>query len=157
MNIQLIVIGKTDLNELDYCISNYLKRLKKYVNFQINIISDIKKSKSLSISEQKKLESEKILSKLNSGDYIVLLDESGKNIKSEEFAEFINKRMISGIKNLVFIVGGPYGVDKKVFEKANFVLSLSKMTFSHQMIRLFFVEQCYRAFTILNNEPYHHA
>lgn len=156
MNILLILIGKTDENYIETGLSEYLKRLKKYVNFEIFIIPRNKNSKNLSENEQKKYESKKIMEKISKSDYLVLLDEKGKSRSSTEFADFLNNRMSSGIKNLVFLIGGPYGVDNSVYERANYKLSLSKMTFSHQIIRLFFLEQIYRAFTILNNEPYHH-
>ena len=156
MNISLILIGKTDENYIETGLSEYLKRLKKYVNFEIFIIPRNKNSKNLSENEQKKYESKKIMEKISKSDYLVLLDEKGKSRSSTEFADFLNNRMSSGIKNLVFLIGGPYGVDNSVYERANYKLSLSKMTFSHQIIRLFFLEQIYRAFTILNNEPYHH-
>lgn len=156
MKIVLTVVGKTVFNYLDAGIAEYKKRLKRYIKFDIEVVPEIKKSKSLSQVEQKKAETEKVLSTIKTGDCVVLLDEKGKQFNSEEFAEFINKRMISGLKRLVFVIGGAYGVDKKLFDRADFVISLSSMTFSHQMVRLFFAEQCYRAFTILKNEPYHH-
>ena len=115
-----------------------------------------KNTKSLSENEQKEKEAQLILNKINISDYLVLLDENGKNLNSEIFAQFIQKNMNSGLKTLYFVVGGPYGFSEKVYQRANYQLSLSSMTFSHVMVRLFFVEQLYRAFTILNNEPYHH-
>ncbi|WP_248722583.1 23S rRNA (pseudouridine(1915)-N(3))-methyltransferase RlmH [Seonamhaeicola sp. ML3] len=156
MTIKLIAIGKTDNNELQTLINNYIKRLGFYIKFSIDIIPDLKKSKNLTEEQQKYKEGELILSKTNSSDTIVLLDEKGKLISSMEFSTYLQKHMNSGIKQLTFIIGGPYGFSDEVYKRANGKLSLSKMTFSHQMIRLFFIEQLYRGFTILKNEPYHH-
>lgn len=156
MNITLIAIGKTDSKQLSSLIELYHKRLKHYVNLSIEIIPDIKNSKKLNVQQQLQKEGELILKKISPGDYIVLLDENGKSYSSLQFSNYLQKHMNSGIKNLVFVIGGPYGISEIVHEKANGKLSLSKMTFSHQMIRLFFVEQLYRGFTILRNEPYHH-
>lgn len=122
----------------------------------MEIIPDIKNAKNLSEENQKKLEGEEILKRINPGDELILLDENGKSFTSEGFSEFLQKKMNSGLKNLTFVIGGPYGFSDAVYARATSKLSLSKMTFSHQMIRLFFVEQIYRAFTILRNEPYHH-
>jgi 23S rRNA (pseudouridine1915-N3)-methyltransferase len=122
----------------------------------MEIIPDIKNAKNLSEIQQKQKEGELILSKVNSGDFLILLDENGKSYNSIEFSEALQKHMNSGIKNLVFVIGGPYGFSESVYQNAKGKISLSKMTFSHQMIRLFFTEQLYRAFTILRNEPYHH-
>ena len=156
MNIKLIVIGKTDEAYLEAGIEKYSKRIGKYVNYSYKIIKDIKNTKNLSEEVQKRQEGEKILEETSNTDILVLLDENGKTVNSREFSEFISKQMLSGIKNLVFIIGGPYGFSKEVYERANYKLSLSKMTFSHQLVRLIFAEQLYRAFTIINNEPYHH-
>lgn len=155
MNITLIAIGKTDNEQLNSLIRIYLNRLKHYINFNFVIIPDIKR-KNLSEDLQKKLEGEQILKNISPGDEIILLDEKGKSFTSEKFADFLQKNMNRGVRNLVFIIGGPYGFSEEIYEKANGKLSLSSMTFSHQMVRLFFVEQVYRAFTILRNEPYHH-
>ncbi|HMR15255.1 23S rRNA (pseudouridine(1915)-N(3))-methyltransferase RlmH [Mariniflexile maritimum] len=156
MTIKLIAIGKTDAENLQSLIDDYLKRLSFYVKFSIEIIPDLKNAKNLREDQQKQKEGELILSKLNATDVLVLLDENGKQMDSVHFSEYLQKQMNSGIKQLVFAIGGPYGFSGEVYKKANGKLSLSKMTFSHQMIRLFFIEQLYRGFTILRNEPYHH-
>lgn len=156
MKIKLLVIGKTDDKQLNSLIETYQNRLKHYIGFQLEIIPDIKNVKNLSQIQQKEKEGALILSKLAPTDQLVLLDEKGKEFRSIEFANFLQKKMNSGIKQLVFVVGGPYGFSDAVYKKAQGKVSLSKMTFSHQMIRLFVVEQIYRAFTILRNEPYHH-
>ena len=156
MKILLLVIGKTDEKYLFEGMDKYRKRLKHYIGFDYEEIPDIKNRKSLSKSEQKRLEGDLILSKLKSGDKLVLLDDKGKDYHSIGFAKHLQQQMNSGIKRLVFVVGGPYGFDESVYQKSQGKLSLSKMTFSHQMIRLFMVEQVYRAMTILKNEPYHH-
>ncbi len=156
MKIKLLAIGKTDDKNLQTLIENYQKRLKHYINFQIDLIPDIKNIKNLSKQQQKEKEGELILKKLSPSDQLVLLDEKGKEFKSLEFAVFMQKKMNSGIKQLVLVIGGPYGFSEAVYKKSQGKISLSKMTFSHQMIRLFVVEQIYRAFTILKNEPYHH-
>lgn len=156
MKILLLVIGKTDENYLTEGIHKYCKRLRHYIGFDFEEIPDLKNRKSLSESQQKKQEGILIISKLKAGDKLILLDDKGKNFSSLGFSEHLQQQMNSGIKRLVFVVGGPYGFDESVYAKAQAKLSLSKMTFSHQMIRLFFVEQVYRALTILKNEPYHH-
>ncbi len=155
MNIKLIAVGKTDNAALQQLITDYQKRLSHYVNFDLQIIADIKNSKSLSEEQQKVKEGELILKNVENS-HLVLLDEQGKEYTSEGFSEFLQQKMNTGIKQLVFVIGGPYGFSEEVYARANGKLSLSKLTFSHQMIRLFFVEQVYRAFTILKNEPYHH-
>lgn len=156
MNIKLIAIGKTDNKSLQTLINDYQNRLGHYINFEIDIIPDLKKAKNLSESQQKEKEGELILKKISPSDTLILLDEHGKQIDSVNFANYLQKHMNSGIKQLVFVIGGPYGFSNSVYNKSNGKLSLSKMTFSHQMIRLFFIEQLYRGFTILKNEPYHH-
>ena len=156
MKIKLLVIGKTDDRNLNELISMYHKRLQHYIQFQLEIIPDLKNSKNLSQLQQKEKEGELILNKVSSTDQMILLDEKGKDFRSKEFANYLQKKMNSGIKQLVFVIGGPYGFSEKVYEKAMGKVSFSKMTFSHQMIRLFAVEQIYRGFTILRNEPYHH-
>lgn len=157
MKIKLLAIGKTDDKNLQILISAYEKRLKHYIKFEIEIIPDIKNVKNLSQKKQKEKEGELILKKVATTDQIILLDEKGKDYSSIEFSKFLQKKMNSGIKQMVLIIGGPYGFSEKVYQKAMGKISLSKMTFSHQMIRLFVVEQIYRAFTILKNEPYHHG
>jgi 23S rRNA (pseudouridine1915-N3)-methyltransferase len=156
MNIKLIAIGKTDNKQLQTLIDDYQKRLSFYVKFDLDIIADIKNVKNLSELQQKEKEGELILSKVTPTDQLILLDENGKNFSSIEFSGELQKKMNSGIKTIVFVVGGPYGFSEMVYQKAQGKISLSKMTFSHQMVRLFFIEQLYRGFTILKNEPYHH-
>lgn len=156
MNIKLIAIGKTDTANLQQLIYDYCKRLNFYVKFEIEIIPDIKNVKNLSENEQKEKEGELILSKITATDQLVLLDENGKMFSSVLFANELQKKMNSGIKTLVFAIGGPYGFSEQCYKIAAGKISLSQMTFSHQMVRLFFVEQLYRGFTILRNEPYHH-
>jgi len=156
MDIKLIAIGKTDRTELDQLIKSYQKRLMHYVRFSFEIIPDIKNSKSLSEKLQKEEEGKLILSKLSNSDRLILLDENGKEMNSVGFSEFLQKQMNSGLKRLVLVIGGPYGFSDAVYKKASGKLALSKMTFSHQMVRLFIIEQLYRSFTILKNEPYHH-
>ncbi len=156
MTIKLLAIGKTDSKSLLHLIEDYQKRLNYYIKFNLEIIPDIKKAKNLSEAQQKQKEGEFILNALNPTDILVLLDENGKQLDSVAFSKYLQKRMNSGIKQLVFVIGGPYGFSEDVYNKAEEKLSLSKMTFSHQMVRLFMIEQLYRGFTILRNEPYHH-
>lgn len=156
MNIKLIAIGKTDNKNLQALIDEYTKRLGFYIKFDLDIIPDIKNVKNLSESEQKMKEGQLILSKLAPTDQLILLDENGKEFNSVGFSDFLQKKMNSGIKTLVFVIGGPYGFSEEVYQKAQGKVALSQMTFSHQMVRLFVIEQIYRGFTILNNEPYHH-
>ena len=156
MEIKLLTIGKTDNKQLVELISNYEKRLKHYIKFSLEIIPDIKNVKNLSEKQQKEKEGTLILKKISSTDYLILLDENGKQLDSVAFANYLQKHMNSGVKQIVLVIGGPYGFSNEVYNKAHAKLSLSKMTFSHQMVRLFMVEQIYRGFTILKNEPYHH-
>jgi 23S rRNA (pseudouridine1915-N3)-methyltransferase len=156
MTIKLIAIGKTDSVSLQDLIKGYENRLKHYVKFELDIIPDIKNVKNLSETQQKEKEGVLILKKLNTTDVLILLDENGKQFGSVEFSDYLQKKMNSGIKQLVLVIGGPYGFSDAIYTKAQAKISLSKMTFSHQMVRLFIVEQLYRAFTILKNEPYHH-
>ena len=156
MKITLLVIGKTDTAYLTEGINEYVKRLNHYISFEIEIIPDIKKNKNLSVELQKNREGELILLKNGPGKELHLFDEKGKMFTSREFAGFLEKKMASGIKELVFVVGGPFGFSQKVYDTAKSKISLSKLTFSHQMVRLMCVEQIYRAFTILKGEPYHH-
>lgn len=156
MQIKLLAIGKTDNKELQSLIFDYQRRLGHYIKFDLQIIPDIKKAKHLTENQQKDKEGELLLHLINSNDVLVLLDENGKSLNSLQFADYLQKHMNSGIKQLIFAIGGPYGFSDAVQERANGKLSLSKMTFSHQMVRLFFIEQLYRGFTILKNEPYHH-
>jgi len=156
MKITLLAIGKTDDKNLETLIKMYSKRLGHYVPFSLDIIPDIKKAKNLSEDQQKQLEGIEILKRTNTSDHLILLDEKGNSYTSIKFANFLQKKMNSGLKNLVFVIGGPYGFSPELYERAQGKVSLSHMTFSHQMVRLFMVEQLYRGFTILRNEPYHH-
>ena len=156
MRITLLCIGKTDESFVKTGIENYLKRLKHYISFELSVIPDIKNAKHLTQDQQRSKEGELILKQLNNTDVVLLLDEKGKSFRSTEFADFLEQKMINSVQHLVFVIGGPYGFSEEVYARANQQLSLSKMTFSHQMVRLFFVEQVYRAFTIMRGEPYHH-
>ncbi|WP_452220952.1 23S rRNA (pseudouridine(1915)-N(3))-methyltransferase RlmH [Lacinutrix salivirga] len=156
MTIKLLAIGKTDNKQLQSLIEDYKKRLGFYIKFELEIIPDLKKVKHLSEAQQKQKEGELILNKLGATDVLILLDENGKQHDSVGFANYLQKHMNSGIKQLVFVIGGPYGFSEAVYNAAKGKISLSKMTFSHQMVRLFVIEQFYRGFTILKNEPYHH-
>ncbi|MEN8186374.1 MAG: 23S rRNA (pseudouridine(1915)-N(3))-methyltransferase RlmH [Bacteroidota bacterium] len=156
MKIKLLAIGKTDDKNLQSLIQTYEKRLKHYIKFEIEVIPDIKNVKKLSKDQQKEKEGELILKKVSPTDILILLDEKGEEYRSIEFSKFLQKKMNAGVRQMVLVIGGPYGFSDEVYKKATGKISLSKMTFSHQMIRLFVVEQIYRAFTILKNEPYHH-
>lgn len=156
MTIKLLGIGKTDDPSLQNLTEVYVKRLQFYNKLEIELIPDIKNAKNLDENQQKQKEGELLLNKITASDFVVLLDENGKQYSSEDFSVFLQKRMNSGIKQLTFIIGGPYGFSEEIYRRADAKLSLSKMTFSHQMVRLFFIEQLYRAYTILKNEPYHH-
>ncbi len=156
MSIELIVVGKTDSKEVNALVEMYLKRVNHYCRFAITTLPDVKNTKSLSVKQQRTLEGEAILRQLGEGDYVVLLDEKGEEMRSVEFAYWLQKRMNSGMRRLVLVIGGPYGFSEELYARANGKLSLSRMTFSHQIVRAIFAEQIYRAFTILNNEPYHH-
>lgn len=156
MNIELIVVGKTDSKEVSALVDMYTKRINFYNKFNITYIPDIRNSKNLSEAQQKSAEGEAILRLLDDSDRVVLLDEKGSEFRSVEYAEWLQKRMNSGVKRLVFVIGGPYGFSPEVYSRSNEKISLSKMTFSHQIIRAIFTEQLYRAFSIINNSPYHH-
>lgn len=156
MKIKLLAIGKTDNKQLIQLIDHYQNRLNHYIKFELEIIPDIKNVKNLSEGQQKDKEGNLMLSKLQNSDQLVLLDDKGKHFTSIEFSQYLQKKMNSGIKQMVLAIGGPYGFSEAVYKKSIGKISLSKMTFSHQMIRLFIVEQLYRGFTILKNEPYHH-
>jgi 23S rRNA (pseudouridine1915-N3)-methyltransferase len=156
MTIKLLAIGKTDNKNLQQLIEDYQNRLKHYVKFSFEVIPDLKNTKKLSKDQQKKKEGELILNNIKSSDILILLDEKGEQKDSVRFSLHLQKHMNSGAKQLVFVIGGPYGFSKELYHKAQGKLALSKMTFSHQMVRLFFIEQLYRGFTILKNEPYHH-
>ena len=156
MVIQLIVIGKTDLKEVASLVEMYTKRINFYCKFAMQVIPDVKNTKKLTEAQQRTAEGNEILAEIGDGDYVTLLDEHGHEYRSVEFADWMQKRMNSGMKRLVLVIGGPYGFSEEVYKRANAKLSLSQMTFSHQIVRAIFTEQLYRAFTILNNEPYHH-
>ena len=156
MKILLLVVGKTTESYFSEAIKEYSERLKHYITFDMEVIPDLKNMKNLSFDQQKEKEADMILKCLSPGDYIVLLDERGKEYSSLKFSEYIEHKMHTVPKRLVFVIGGPYGFSQRVYSTAQEKISLSKMTFSHQMIRMIFIEQLYRAMTILNNEPYHH-
>lgn len=156
MNIKLLCVGKTDNKQLVQLIEVYSKRLNFYVKYGIEILPDIKNVKNLSEQEQKNKEGHLILSKIGTYDHLLLFDEKGATFTSVGFSKFLQKKMNSGIKTLVFVIGGPYGFSDEVYAKAQGKVSLSTMTFSHQMVRLFITEQIYRSYTILKGEPYHH-
>lgn len=156
MKILLLQIEKTTDSYLNEGISIYTDRLKNYVSFSTETISMPKNIRQRPFEEQRKAESIEIQKFLESSDFLVCMDEHGKQFTSIQFADFLNKRMVSGCKRVVFLIGGPFGIDKSILDKSSYVLSLSNMTFSHQMIRLFFCEQLYRGFSILKNEKYHH-
>jgi 23S rRNA (pseudouridine1915-N3)-methyltransferase len=156
MKIQLIVVGKTNQSFVKQGLDEFCSRLMHYYPFELEVIPDIKNTKHLSVEQQKAKEGELILQSFQAGDFIVLLDEKGKEFTSVKFAEYIEKKVNAGLKRLVFVIGGAYGFSSAVYEAAHEKIALSKMTFPHQLIRLIFIEQLYRAMTILHNEPYHH-
>ncbi len=157
MKVKLIQIGKTDLPFLEEGIERYVQRIKRYHPFEVVTIPDIKNNKNMSEDQQKKLEGEQIIKQLKPEDVLVLLDEKGKEMNSLEFSKLIENSMLQSVKQLVFVIGGPYGFAPEVYQRANRKLSLSKMTFSHQLVRIIFAEQLYRANSIIKGEPYHHA
>jgi len=156
MKITFITVGKTEEAYLKEGISKYVDRLKHYTRLFIIEIDALKNTKALTAEQQKAKEAELILKKILPLDHVILLDENGMELSSMQFAAYIDKKTLGSVANLVFVAGGPFGFAPSVYERANDKLSLSAMTFSHQMVRLFFVEQLYRAFTILKGEPYHH-
>lgn len=156
MSIDFYFIGKTNEEYLKTGISEYIKRLGKYANVKIIELQLPKKYKNMPTENLKKAEAEKVLSKLSSKDYVIVLDEIGKSLSSKELAVFISKKMTESVSSICFVVGGAFGIDSQLKKRADLILSFSKMTFSHQMIRLFLVEQTYRAFSIINNSAYHH-
>lgn len=156
MRATLLLVGKTVNKHFVELIDEYAGRVKHYMAFDITVIPELKNTKSLSAEQQKQQEGELILKQLQTGDHVVLLDEHGKEWRSVEFSRWMEQKMQTVGKRLVFIIGGPYGFSPEVYARANEKLSLSKMTFSHQMVRLIFVEQLYRAMTIMRGEPYHH-
>jgi 23S rRNA (pseudouridine1915-N3)-methyltransferase len=157
MKITLLTVGKTEDAYLKEGIEKYVKRLKHYTKLEIAELPELKNTKALTQEQQKSKEAELILKKITPLDHVVLLDEKGMELSSTLFAGYIDKRQINSASHIIFIVGGPYGFDASVHQRANDKLSLSRMTFSHQMVRLFFIEQLYRAFTIIKGEPYHHS
>lgn len=156
MKTILLVVGRTVEKHFDTAINDYLRRTKHYISFDMEVIPELKNTKSLSAEQQKDREGELILKALQPGDTVVLLDEQGKEMRSVEFAGYMERKMNTVNKRLVFVIGGPYGFSDKVYQAAHEKISMSKMTFSHQMIRLIFAEQMYRAVSILNGSPYHH-
>ena len=156
MKILLLFLGKTDKKYVKEGIEDYVSRIGFYLPFEVKVIQDMKKSSNLSADLQKEKEGQLILEQVNKGDHLVLLDERGLEFTSPELSKWIEKKMISGIRQLVFAIGGPYGFSKAVYQRADHQISLSRLTFSHQMVRMIFVEQLYRAMTIIKNEPYHH-
>ncbi len=156
MRAVLLCVGKTDDSAVASLVLEYQDRLRRYVPFSLEILPDIRNTKNLTEAQQKQKEGERILSYLAPGDFLALLDERGRQFSSISFSVFLQQRMNQGLKRLVFVIGGPYGFSEAVYQRADTQISLSKMTFSHQMVRAFFVEQLYRGFTILRNEPYHH-
>ncbi len=157
MKITLIVVGKTAFEYLKEGVAIYEKRLRRYCNFNLVVLPDVKNAKNLSKAQLKTKEGEIILKKINKGAMVVLLDENGKSYTSESFAKYLEDKLMPSGKEICFVVGGAYGFSQEVYDRANTKISLSPMTFSHQMVRLFFIEQLYRGFTIINNEPYHHS
>lgn len=156
MTIELVVIGKTDSKEVAALVETYVRRVNFYCKFAVTILPDARNTKSMSIRQQRTVEGEAILRQISDQDYVVLLDERGEEMRSVEFAYWLQKRLNSGLKRLMIVIGGPYGFSEEVYARADAKLSLSRMTFSHQIVRAIFAEQIYRAFTILRNEPYHH-
>lgn len=156
MRVCLLVIGKTDASYMREGIAEYEKRLVRYIPYEMKVLPDVKNARNLTEGLQKEREGEMLLEQFQAGDWVVLLDERGGQYSSVEFARHLEQKMLGGVKRLVFVVGGPYGFADKVYRRADERISLSRMTFSHQMVRMIFVEQIYRAMTILKGEPYHH-
>ncbi|WP_297807572.1 23S rRNA (pseudouridine(1915)-N(3))-methyltransferase RlmH [uncultured Alistipes sp.] len=156
MNIELIVTGKTDSPEVEALTAMYARRVNRYCRFDIAVLPDVRNTKSLSEQQQRTAEGRTLLGRIGDGDFLALLDERGDEMRSVDFAVWLQKRMNSGTRKLVLAIGGPYGFSDEVYARADARVSLSKMTFSHQIVRAIFAEQIYRAFTILNHEPYHH-
>ena len=156
MKTVLLMVGKTVDKHLVALMEDYVERTKHYMTFDVEVIPDLKSTKNLSEDMQKEKEGELILKALQPGDHVVLLDEGGKEMRSVEFAQYLRHKMNTLSKRLVFVIGGPYGFSQKVYQAATEKMSLSRMTFSHQMVRLIFVEQLYRAMSILAGSPYHH-
>lgn len=157
MKIVLLMVGKTDASYFAQAVNEYAQRIMHYVPFELTVIPDLKNSKNLSQSEQKEREAVQITKCLQPGDEVIILDERGKDFSSVDFSRYIDKKMCSMVRRLVFVIGGPYGFSPKIYEIAKDKIRLSSMTFSHQMVRVIFLEQLYRAYTILRGEPYHHV
>ena len=156
MQIELIVIGKTDSKEIESLVALYARRVNRYCKFGITVLPDVRNTRSLTVKQQRTAEGEALVRQFSEGDFVALLDERGEELRSVEFALWLQKRLNSGTKRLVVVIGGPYGFSDEVYARAHARLSLSRMTFSHQIVRAIVAEQLYRAFTILRNEPYHH-
>lgn len=156
MKLHLLVVGRTVDTHLNALITDYVSRIKHYIPFELEVIPELKNTKALSTAQQKEREGQLILKSLKEGDWVVLMDEGGKEYRSIEFADYLHRRQSSVSKRMVLIIGGPYGFSSEIYALAKEKLSLSKLTFSHQMVRLFLTEQIYRAMTILRDEPYHH-
>jgi len=156
MKINLLVVGKTIDKQLIKLTEEYQGRLKHYVTFNMVVLPELKHTKHLSETEQKEKEADLILKQIEAGDELMLLDERGKQYASVGFANFLEHKLLSSTKRMIFVVGGPYGFSERVYSRANYKMSLSLMTFSHQMVRVIFLEQLYRAMTIIRGEPYHH-
>lgn len=156
MEIELIAIGKTTTDYVLKGIDNYIKRLKHYTTFKFTELPDVRRGGNITEAQQKEREAALFMAKIQPSDYLALLDERGKSQSSVEFSSFIEKMQLSGRKRVIFLIGGPYGFAQSIYDRADYMLSLSKMTFNHEMVRLFFIEQLYRAHTILRGEPYHH-
>lgn len=156
MQIELIVIGKTDSKEIEALVALYARRVNRYCKFDVTVLPDVRNTKSLTVKQQRTAEGEALLRQFSESDFVALLDERGQEMRSVEFALWLQKRLNSSVKRLVIVIGGPYGFSDEMYARADAKLSLSRMTFSHQIVRAIFAEQIYRAFTILRNEPYHH-
>lgn len=155
MKIRLLLIGKTDEKWLAEACEHYIQRITHYIPFNVEVIPDVRNAGKLKPDELKRHEAEKILKRIDHDDFLVLLDEHGEHLSSKQFSNWIDKQSISGVRNLTFLVAGAFGADKSVKERARLMISLSKMTFPHQLVRVIFLEQLYRAMTISRNEKYH--
>ena len=157
MRVTLLLVGTTDKKYLIEGIEDYQKRLIHYLPFEIKVIADVKNSRNLTEDQQKEREGKSILDQVTGGDELILLDVGGVELSSTGLAGWIEKRMVAGTRQLIFVVGGPYGFSDAVYKRADTRMSLSRLTFPHQLVRLLFIEQLYRAMTIIKGEPYHHA
>jgi len=156
MKIALLQTGKTTDKNIEELVDLYSKRIKKYSVFEIITLPDVKNTRNMPIPEQKIKEASKILQSVNEDDYIILLDERGKELRTLEFSSALEKTFFMPKKRIVFVIGGPWGFSQSVYDRADYKMSLSKMTYPHQLVRLLFLEQLYRVFTIIKGEPYHH-